>query len=78
MAAVGTKQPIWDVRERNSATIMTVALLYMQFGIGWDELDHYPEQTTWRGLFVFVTIGYIPVVAMAGVFCMLEITKLIY
>jgi hypothetical protein len=57
---------------------MIVALLYRQLRIGWDELADYPERKTWRGLFLIISIGYIPVVAMAGVFRMLEITTLIY
>ena len=57
---------------------MIVPLLYRQLRIGWDDLDRYPERKTWRGLFVVISIGYIPAVVMAGVICMLEITKLIY
>ena len=57
---------------------MIVWFLYEQLRIGWDELDDYPERKTWRGLFVIISVGYIPAVAMAGVFCVLQITKLIY
>ena len=57
---------------------MIVSFLYGQLRIGWDELDHYPEHTTWRGLIVIVFIGYLPAVAVAGLFFGLEITKLFY
>ena len=55
--------------------MMIVPLLYRQLRTGWDDLDHYPERTTWRGLFVVVSIGYIPAVATAGLLLMLEIAK---
>jgi hypothetical protein len=67
-----------DGKRRKSTTNMIVWFLYGQLRIGWDELDHYPERTTWRGLFVVVSIGYIPAVATAGLFCVLKITKLLY
>jgi hypothetical protein len=67
-----------DRKRRKSIAIMSALLLYGQLRIGWDELDHYSEHKTWRGLFVVVSIGYLPVVAMAGLSCMLKITNLLY
>lgn len=55
---------------------MIVSFLYQQLRIGWDDLEYYPEHKTWRGLFVIVSIGYIPAVAMAGLFFALQLTKL--
>jgi hypothetical protein len=52
---------------------MIVSLLYSQFETGLDEIDH--EKKTWRGLFVFVAIGYLPLIAVAGLKCVLEASK---
>ena len=49
---------------------MMITLLHRQLTIGWDDLDHYPERKTWRGLFVLISMGY---VAMAGIVSVLEI-----
>jgi hypothetical protein len=57
---------------------MIVSFVYLQLRIGWDDLDYYPKRKTWRGLFVVVSIGYIPVVAMAGLVFVLEISKLFF
>lgn len=57
---------------------MIVSFLYQQLRIGWDDLEYYPEHKTWRGLFVIISIGYVPAVAFAGLFFALQLVKLFF
>ena len=63
--------------EQQVASMMIVPFLYGQLRIGWDDLDNYPERKTWRGLFVVVSIGYVPAVAVVGIFSMVDFIKLL-
>lgn len=58
--------------------MMFVALLFEQLRIGWDDLGYYPERVTRRGFLVFVSIGYVPAVAVTGLSLIFNITKFHY